>query len=90
MPNLSRLSDTTVNGGRILRGAGTVIAEGRPVGLHTSAISPHPSGRRHKSSVTTAGSGTVICEGSPVLHIGSPTSCGHPVITGCSTVVVAP
>ena len=41
MPKLSRKGDKNTTGGKIVRGAGTVFANGKPVGLHTSKITPH-------------------------------------------------
>lgn len=92
MPGISRLGDTNGPGGAIMRGAGTVFANGIPVGLHVSQITPHaPFGRPHpphKAATTTSASDTVICEGSPVLKIGSGVSCGHNIVQGSGDVMV--
>ena len=92
MPKLSRINDVDQPGGKIMRGARTVFAEGRAVGLHVSQITPHaPWGRRHrphKAAKTTEGSPTVFAEGSPVLRVGSGNTCGHSIVTGCETVFV--
>lgn len=92
MPGISRQGDTNQTGGAILRGAGTVFANGKPVGLHVSQISDHaPYGKRtgqHRAAVTTSASDTVIAEGSPVLKIGSGNSCGHSIVGGSGDVFV--
>ena len=89
---LSCLGDYNQTFGAIMRGAGTVLSEYRPVGLHVSTMTPHapwgPPHPPHAVAVTTDGSFTVLCEGSPVLKIGSGNSCGHSIISGCPTVWV--
>lgn len=87
MPQLSRQGDANTTGGKIMRGAGTVYANGIPVGLHSSKITPHaPFGRRphppHNAASTTEGSPTVFCEGVPVLRVGSGNTCGHSIVEG--------
>lgn len=86
MPKLSRVGDTDQPGGAIIRGAGTVFANGIKVGLHVSPITPHaPWGSPHPphhNAVTTDGSPTVFAEGDPVLRIGSGNSCGHSIVQG--------
>lgn len=91
MPQLSRLGDTNQPGGKILRGAGTVFANGIPVGLHSSVISPHAPFKRkqhppHRAAQTTEGSPTVFAEGSPVLRVGSGNTCGHSIVEGSPNV----
>lgn len=90
MAQMSRLGDANQVGGKILRGAGTVFCNGKPVGLHVSKISPHsPFGKPHpphRAASTTNGSPTVICEGSPVLRVGSGNTCGHKIVEGSSDV----
>ena len=74
-------------GGRIVRGAATVFANGIAVGLHVSPITPH--GRRiHSSASTTNGSPTVYAEGAPVLRVGSGNTCGHTIISGSDNIEV--
>ena len=85
---LSRIGDLNTGGGKIVRGAKTVFANARPVGLHVSPITPHPAGAKHKASVTLTGSPTVFAEFAPVLRVGSSTTCGHPIIQGSPTVFV--
>jgi uncharacterized Zn-binding protein involved in type VI secretion len=91
MPQLSRLGDTNEVGGAIMRGAATVFANGIPVGLHVSQITPHsPFGRRshppHRAASTTEGSPSVICEGVPVLRVTSGNTCGHSIAQGSSNI----
>lgn len=86
MPNLSRMGDKNTTGGKIIRGAKTVYANGINVGLHVSTITPHvPFGKPHpphKAAKTTDGSPTVFCEGDPVLRVGSGNTCGHRIVEG--------
>ena len=86
MAQLSRKGDTNQPGGAIMRGAGTVFANGIAVGLHVSQISahapygdPHPP---HAAATTTEGSPSVFAEGSPVLRVGSGNTCGHSIVQG--------
>ncbi len=90
MPGLSRIGDKNIAGGRILKGAKTVFANSKPVGLHPSPLTPHPpsSDPRHKKAFTLTGSPTVFCEGQPVLRIGSKNTCGHVIIQGSLTIFV--
>ena len=86
MAQLSRMGDTNTTGGKIVRGAKTVFANGIAVGLHSSEITPHaPFGNPHpphKKAKTTQGSPTVFAEGDPVLRVGSPNTCGHKIVKG--------
>lgn len=90
MPQLSRKGDQNTTGGRIIRGAGTVFANGIPVGLHVSDITPHaPFGKPHpphKAAKTTEGSPTVFCENVPVLRVGSGNTCGHKIVQGSQNI----
>lgn len=92
MAKLSRVGDTNQAGGGIVRGAGTVFANGIKVGLHVSTMTPHsPWGRSHPphaAATTTQGSPTVFAEGSPVLRVGSGNSCGHSIVKGSPDVFV--
>jgi uncharacterized Zn-binding protein involved in type VI secretion len=92
MAKISRIGDENTTGGKILEGASKVFAEGKPVGLHVSQISPHaPFGiphPPHAAAKTTDGSPKVFAEGKPVLRIGSGNSCGHKIVTGASKVNV--
>lgn len=92
MAQLSRMGDANTTGGKIVRGAGTVFANGIAVGLHVSDITPHaPYGRPHpphKAAKTTDGSSSVICEGVPVLRVGSGNTCGHKIVQGSPDVNV--
>ena len=92
MSGISRKGDKNQTGGAIMRGAGTVFANGIPVGLHVSQITPHapwgPPHPPHDAATTTEGSPTVFAEGSPVLRIGSGNSCGHSIVDGSGDVFV--
>lgn len=92
MAQISRKGDTNQVGGAIMRGAGTVFANGVPVGLHVSQMTPHaPWGRPHPphdAAMTTSGSPTVFAEGVPVLKVGSGNSCGHSIVQGSPNVNV--
>lgn len=93
MAQLSRKGDANQEGGKIIRGAGTVFANGIPVGLHVSQITPHaPWGKKphppHKAASTTSASPTVFAEGAQVLKVGSGNSCGHSIVEGSPDVFV--
>lgn len=92
MAKLSRVGDQNQPGGAIVRGAGTVFANGIKVGLHVSPITAHaPYGKPHPphaSAKTTEGSPTVFAEGDPVLRVGSGNSCGHSIVQGSPDVEV--
>lgn len=92
MSNLSRVGDVNQEGGAIMRGASTVLANGIQVGLHVSQLTPHsPWGLPHPphdAAVTTDGSPTVFAEGVPVLRVGSGNSCGHSIIQGSPNIEV--
>lgn len=87
MPNLSRVGDANEVGGQIMRGAGTVFANGIQVGLHVSQITSHAPWRRrrhrpHAAATTTSASPTVFAEGVAVLRVTSGNSCGHSIVQG--------
>lgn len=89
MPKLSRKGDKNTTGGKIVRGAGTVFANGKPVGLHTSEITPHDPKKNqkpHNAAKTTEGSPTVFAENCPVLRVGSSNTCGHKIVEGSDNV----
>ena len=92
MSALSRVGDQNQVGGAIVRGAGSVYANGIRVGLHVSTITSHaPWGKPHpphEAATTTEGSPTVFCEGVPVLRVGSGNSCGHSINQGSPDVFV--
>lgn len=87
MAKLSRQGDQDQKGGKIARGANSVFANGKPVGLHVSDITPHGKGK-HKKAKTTEGSPTVFAEGVPVLRTGSSETCGHSIVQGSPNVNV--
>ena len=88
MAKLSRKGDQNAAGGKIVRGAGTVFANGIAVGLHVSDITSHPGGGKHSKAKTTEGSPTVFAEGVPVLRVGSGNDCGHKITQGSDNVFV--
>jgi uncharacterized Zn-binding protein involved in type VI secretion len=87
MAKLSRKGDQNDAGGKIVKGADTVFANGIAVGLHVSDITPHGK-KKHKAAKTTEGSPTVFAEGSPVLRTGSGNDCGHKITQGSPNVNV--
>ena len=87
MAKLSRKGDKDSGGGKIVRGASTVFANGIAVGLHVSDITPNGSGP-HISAKTTSASSTVIAEGVAVIKVGSGNSCCHPITDGSPDVFV--
>lgn len=88
MAQLSRKGDQNQEGGKIIRGAETVFANGIAVGLHVSDITPHPKGSKHKKAKTMEGSPTVFAEGVAVLRVGSGNTCGHKITQGSPDVYV--
>jgi len=81
MAQLSRKGDQNQAGGKIIKGASTVFANGIAVGLHASDITPHGDGP-HAAAKTTDGSPTVFAEGIAVLRVGSGNTCGHSISQG--------
>ena len=81
MAALSRKGDQNSAGGKIVRGASTVFANGIAVGLHVSDITSHGN-KKHKAAKTTAGSPTVFADGVAVLRVGSGNDCGHSITQG--------
>jgi uncharacterized Zn-binding protein involved in type VI secretion len=89
MPKLSRVGDKNQEGGAIMRGAKTVIASGKEVGLHVSQITSHaPWIPPHDAAKTTSASPTVFAEGVAVLRVTSTNSCGHSIVEGSPDVFV--
>ena len=91
MPKLSRKDDKNTKGGKIIKGADTVFADKKQVGLHISGITPHdpkPKEKPHKSAKTTEGSPTVFVEKKPVLYLGAGNDCKHKIVEGSETVFV--
>ena len=95
MAKLSRKGDQNDAGGKIKRGASTVFANGKPVGLRVSEITPHkpfkPTKKHkpHKAAKTTEGSPTVFAEGVAVLRVGSGNDCkSHKISEGSPDVFV--
>ncbi len=92
MAKLSRVGDENNAGGAILRGAGTVFANGKQVGIQGSQLAEHaPYGRAHPPhvcAVVSSGSPTVFATGRPVARVGSSNSCGHSMVQGSDNVFV--
>jgi uncharacterized Zn-binding protein involved in type VI secretion len=88
MAKISRKGDANQVGGQILRGSTDVFANNKPVGLHSSDISPHQGGAKHKKAKTTDGSNTVFVNNMPVLKVGSGNDCGHSIVQGSDDVYV--
>ena len=83
------MGDKNEAGGAIMRGAKTVIASGKQVGLHVSQITPHsPWESPHDAATTTSASPSVFAEGVAVLRITSGNSCGHSIVEGSPDVFV--
>lgn len=92
MPSfLSRVGDVNTVGGKLIRGAKTVIASGLPVAINPSPVTSHPFGKHHKVSKTivTPTDATVFVEGQPVVKVGTPTTCRHVISTGAKTIIVS-
>ena len=64
MAKLSRKGDKNTTGGKILKGSETVFAEGKPVGLHVSEISPHNPKPNKKPPIVAT---TLIKTTKPIL-----------------------
>jgi uncharacterized Zn-binding protein involved in type VI secretion len=92
MAKISRIGDKNQAGGAIMRGASSVFANGKKVGLKGSQISEHapygPPHPPHVCAVVSVGSPTVFAEGSPVARVGSGNSCGHSIVEGSDNVFV--
>lgn len=87
MPQVCRKDDMNLVGGKLETGASSVFIDGKPVALHPSKISKHkPFSDKHNNAFTLFGSSSVIVEGKPVVLRGDPTTCGHPIVQGSSTV----
>ena len=87
MAQLSRKGDQNQAGGKIVRGARTVFANGIQVGLNVSDITAHGK-NKHKTAKTTEGSPSVFAEGVAVLRVGSGNTCGHKITQGSPNVNV--
>lgn len=93
MPAVVRVGDPNETGGLVIDGDQTVFVNGRPIGWHVSAITPHPccgndGCEAHCNAKTTTGSSTVFAGGKPVLYVGVPDTCGHTRAVGSFDVFV--
>jgi len=77
-------------GGKVLKGACSVLVNGMPVARVGDLVVPHkPFKGPHKvPSPLIKGACTVLAEGQPVAHQGSPAACGDIVIMGSCDVQV--
>jgi uncharacterized Zn-binding protein involved in type VI secretion len=91
MPGISRFGDSTITGGKILTGSPNVFANGKPVGLFMSPVTPHPPAPKktpHKIGKVKGVSKNVLCNGVPVLKMGSAVTCGCTIVQGSLSVYV--
>lgn len=90
MKGISRVGDSNQLGGKLMNGARTVIANGKPVATHPSSITPHQPKKdpRHARAYTVSGSQSVIVEGKPAVKIGTRNTCGHYIIQGSSDIFI--
>jgi len=87
MAKLSRKGDMNNGGGKLITAASSVVANGIPVAIHLSDITPHGPGP-HAKAKTTEGSPSVFAEGKPVVRVGSGNTCGHKIVQGSPNVNV--
>lgn len=87
---LSRLGDDNGVGGKLTIFAKSVIAEGFPVATHPNILTPHPGGPHHAAAKTIfkPTDATIIVEGKPIVKVGTLTTCGHPIMSGATTIIV--
>lgn len=90
MKSLSRVGDANQMGGKLVTGAATVFANGKPVATHPSFITPHEPRKdpRHSTAFTTNGSLSVYAEGKPVVRVGTGNTCGHVIVQGSLDIFV--
>ena len=92
MAGVQRLGDPNTAGGVIMTADFTVRADGRPVAVAASSVSPHPCcGAKgcpptHCHAKTTFSNSTVRANGKPITTTGSYDTCGHSRATGSLTV----
>lgn len=84
------MRDQTFDKGRVLRPAQNVLCNNTPVGIHPSPIKPHPGKPKPKHIIvfTVTGSSTVMAQNAPVLRSMGMTTCGFPLATGSTDVIV--
>lgn len=87
MPPICRKGDMNTEGGKLETASSSVFIDGKPVALHPCKISKHnPFSGNHNNEITVIGLSSVIVDGKPVVLKGDPTSCGHPIVQGSSSV----
>jgi len=70
MAKLSRKGDANAVGGKIVRGASTVFANGIQVGLHVSDITKHPGGGKHNAAKLQKAVRLSLLKASPFYELG--------------------
>lgn len=91
MPGICRLGDMNNAGGKLMRISTSVFIDGRPAILHPSWLTPHmPFKPPHNMSWTIKGTLSVSCQNQSLVTIGTPTTCGHIVVTGSTSTFCGP
>lgn len=91
---ICRVGDKNAAGGVILTGDPSVLVDGRPIATFGSRVTPHPCcGRKgcpptHCFAKTTSTNGTVLVNGKPVVTVGDIDTCGHPRLSGSTSVII--
>jgi len=88
---VARLGDVNSAGGPIVSMVSKdVFINGKPAAMIASLVASHaPFKGPHKPPTSiTSGAQTVLVNNRPLAHIGSSTTCGHPIATGSSDVEV--
>jgi uncharacterized Zn-binding protein involved in type VI secretion len=84
-----RIGDPNVGGGIILTGEPSVRVDGRPVATVGAIVSPHPPCpkiKTHCKASTTLNQASVRANGKPITTANSIDTCGHPRVTGSTSV----
>jgi len=87
---VQRIGDTNVGGGVILTGDPTVLVNFRPIATIGSKVSPHPPCPKiptHCAALTTTNSPTILVGFKPITTAATFDTCGHPRLTGATTVI---
>ena len=89
-----RVGDTNAAGGIATAPRPTVLAQGVPLAMYASPVTPHPccgvpGCEIHCVALITGGAPTVLAEMMPVHKVMDIDTCGHPRVTGAPTVLIA-
>jgi uncharacterized Zn-binding protein involved in type VI secretion len=95
---VQRVGDANAGGGVILTGEPTVLVNFRPIATLGSKVSPHPPCPKpathcaaltttHCAALTTTNSPTILVGFKPITTAGTFDTCGHPRLTGATTVI---